>query len=56
MGAACPPQHSYHPEMCVDSWPIFAAAVCFRGKQVQHTKAKSDNARIPPEWPNDGCL
>lgn len=26
--------NSYHLEMCVDSWPTFSTAICYRQKQV----------------------
>ncbi|XP_060913217.1 glycine N-acyltransferase-like protein Keg1 [Labrus mixtus] len=32
--------NSCHLEMCVDSWPTFTAAICYRQKQVEHTGTK----------------
>ncbi|KAK1898571.1 putative glycine N-acyltransferase-like protein 1B [Dissostichus eleginoides] len=40
-----------HPEMCVDSWPTFTIAICYRQKQVAHRD--KENLRAPPEWPLD---
>lgn len=43
-------------EMCVDSWPTFAAAICYRQEQEWHTaRGRKRIQYVPQEWPADVC-